>query len=442
MTEISVDLRQAGEPFRGWGTSLAWWAHGVGTWPEATVDEVVRLVTDPREGLGLTVFRYNIGGGDQPGHAHLRRWGEVPGFKASAESPYDWEADAAQRRVLLRLVAAAGKDVVVEAFSNSPPWWMTNSGCVAGAADGGANLRPEFESAFVEYLADVAAFYRDRHGVTFDTVEPMNEPDVKWWKAGGNQEGTHIPRDQQARLIRGLRAALDARGLRDTTVSATDANNLDDALTSLLGFDDATLAALGQVNAHTYSGMKRAELREAAAVRGKPLWQSESGPLYVGGTEYEQVLKMAERIVVDLNVLRPEVWCTWQVVAEREWGCLQEDPAAQTFRVGKMFHVFAAFTRGIRPGDRVVPTVSDRVLAAVSQARSEATLVLVNRDKGERAFRVRLAADESMPASADAVQTTAEADSATIEPVAVREGVIETTVPAESVTRLTLRLGE
>src|SRR4051794_19524006 len=147
VTELTIDFREQGPPFRGWGTSLAWWAHGAGDWPDETLDRIVKLVTDPRDGLGLNVFRYNIGGGDDPSHHHMRRWGDVPGFKPSDDAPYDWNADAAQRRVLLKLIKASSDPAIVEAFSNSPPWWMTISRCCAGAAGGGPNLAEKDESA-------------------------------------------------------------------------------------------------------------------------------------------------------------------------------------------------------------------------------------------------------------------------------------------------------
>jgi O-glycosyl hydrolase len=442
-TELAIDLRDQGRPFRGWGTSLAWWAHGVGDWPEATVDEIVRLVVDPADGVGLSVFRYNIGGGDHPDHHHMRRWGDVPGFKPARDAPYDWDADAAQRRVLLKLVNAAGDDAIVEAFSNSPPWWMTVSGCVAGAADGGPNLKPEFERDFAAYLADVMRFYRDRHDLVFQSLEPFNEPDVDWWRAGKKQEGLHIPRAQQARLIRLTRQALDARGLRQTRVSAADANSIDDALATLLACDADTLAALGQVNTHSYHGGKRKELREAAAHRGKPLWQSESGPLNVRGTQYEQLMTMAQRIVRDINQLRPEVWCTWQFIDGGPWGCLHADVQRKTVRVAKWFAVLATFARGIRPGDRFVHVESDRVVCAVSPARREVTLVLVNRDKAPHTFRLTLRGGCGVPpaASTAAVRTSANEDLVPLAPVQIRNGVLEMLAPAESVTRVTFASG-
>ena len=319
---VDVNLGDLGEPFDGWGTSLAWWAHRVGGWPDATLDRMVDDLVDPRHGLGLTVFRYNVGGGDDPSHHHLRPGGDVPGFRASATAPYDWTADANQRRVLLKLIAATTRTAaatrpILEAFSNAPPYWMTISGCISGAADGGPNLRERDESAFADYLADVVRFYRDAHGITFDSLEPTNEPDGFWWKAMGKQEGMNVPADQQARLIRLCRAALDARGLRKTIVSANDDNSLDRAVDDVARYDAATLAALGRINSHSYSGTRRDALRELAARLDKPLWQSETGPIDLQGTDFEQEVAIAGRVIVDLNRMQPRVWCMWQAPTAR-----------------------------------------------------------------------------------------------------------------------------
>jgi hypothetical protein len=400
------------------------------------VDRIVHLITDPVEGLGLTVFRYNIGGGDASGHHHFRTWGDVPGFKASASSAYDWKADDAQRNVLLKLVKAAGSGALVEGFSNSAPWWMTQSGCAAGAKDGGSNLRPEFEGDFIDYLAEVTDHYRRVFGVTFSSLEAFNEPDASWWKAGHDQEGMAVPHDQQARIIRRLRSTLDRRGLGSTAVSAPDANSIDATLDTLRSYDRETLAALGQVNTHSYFGSGRVNLRDLAAADGKPLWQSETGPLQVKGTEYEQVMYVARRVVEDMNGLRPEVWCMWQAIAGGAWGCLQDDQRTQTVSPRKLFHVMAVFTRAIRPGDRFLNLESHDILAAVSMSRGEAVLVAVNSEKSSRHIRIHLSGGV-LPKLAALMVTNSMRDLAASGTVPISDGVLELTLEPESVTRVT-----
>lgn len=434
---LRVDFAKRQPPFRGWGTSLCWWANGVGGWDARTVDEVVRLITDPDTGLGMNVFRFNIGGGDDASHHHMRRWGDMPGYKASQNAAYDWSADANQRNVLLKLTTAR-HDAIVEAFSNSPPFWMTKSGCSAGAADGGANLPAEREADFVRYLVDVATHYREAFGVTFHSVDPFNEPDVNWWRANKGQEGCHVPRDQQARVIVGLRARLDEAGLGNTVVSATDANSIDDAVKSVRSFDRAALAALGQINAHSYAGTQRNELHELSEQHAKPLWQSETGPLWVGGTPYEQMLKVAERVTVDINELRPQAWCTWQVVAGGEWGCIHEDVERHAVRIGKMFHLLTSFTRHVRPDDRFVDVQGDgKALAAVSDARDEAVIVL---DRAKRPSNVHLVLSglKHLPEAAQIRRVSATEDGTSQPAASIRDGSVNVELPPESVIQVLL----
>ena len=72
-TKVVVDPGKKYQLFEGWGTSLCWWAELVGAWSETNRDQFLGAVADPDTGLGYNIFRYNIGGGDQPGHNHLTK---------------------------------------------------------------------------------------------------------------------------------------------------------------------------------------------------------------------------------------------------------------------------------------------------------------------------------------------------------------------------------
>ncbi|MBR6855442.1 MAG: glycosyl hydrolase, partial [Fibrobacter sp.] len=83
-TKVVVDPGKKYQLFEGWGTSLCWWAELVGAWNETNRDQFLGALADPDTGLGYNIFRYNIGGGDQPGHNHLTKGdggGKVPGYK-------------------------------------------------------------------------------------------------------------------------------------------------------------------------------------------------------------------------------------------------------------------------------------------------------------------------------------------------------------------------
>ena len=104
-TLIKVNTAVRHQTFEGWGTSLCWWANHVGGWSATGRDAVVDAVVDPANGLGFNIFRYNIGGGENPAHDHMGQWREMPGFQAS-DGTWDWTADANQRAVLQRIVDA------------------------------------------------------------------------------------------------------------------------------------------------------------------------------------------------------------------------------------------------------------------------------------------------------------------------------------------------
>ena len=142
--------------FDGWGTSLAWWAHVVGGFPAHVRDNYMRKIFDPVHGLGLTVARYNIGGGENPKYHFLTHRAAIPGF-APHPPRFDWAADKNQRLILHECIRMGVNQV--QAFSNSPPWYMTISGSVTGGRRGQNNLMPRDFSSFADYLAIVVAHF-------------------------------------------------------------------------------------------------------------------------------------------------------------------------------------------------------------------------------------------------------------------------------------------
>ena len=53
------------QQWEGWGVSLCWWANMCGRHSEEHLDSLIHWLTDPEE-LNYNIFRYNIGGGDDP----------------------------------------------------------------------------------------------------------------------------------------------------------------------------------------------------------------------------------------------------------------------------------------------------------------------------------------------------------------------------------------
>lgn len=432
---VIIDPSVQHQSFEGWGTSLCWWAHHVGGWAEAKRNAVVDAVVDPVDGLGYNIFRYNIGGGENPSHEHMQQHREMPGFQ-DADGTFTWEKDANQRAVLLR-IAERGTDLVFEAFSNSPPYWMTNSGCASGSSGGGDNLKADYYDDFAHYLTEVVRHYRDEHDITFRTLEPLNEPFANWWKSNGSQEGCHFDRASQEKIIREVAAQLAEKGLDDTVVSASDENSMDDAVQNIGAFSAETLGAFQQLNVHSYAGSKRKELRELASQLGKRLWQSESGPLGQSiSDDTDAALFMAERIIRDLRELKPEAWVDWQSGdPSRSWASFTLDDGAQSYAPIKRFYMHAGFSRYIRPGATFVEVDDENMVAAVSADGHTLALVIRNGDReAERAYTLDLTRLPTVGPAAEVHRTSRTEDLERLADATIEGYRVVVTVPAFSVT--------
>ena len=74
--------------FQGFGTSFCWWPNRLG-YSEILSEKSATAFYDKNEGLGLTIIRYNIGGGDDPTHDHITRTdSKVPGYAINPNYDY------------------------------------------------------------------------------------------------------------------------------------------------------------------------------------------------------------------------------------------------------------------------------------------------------------------------------------------------------------------
>lgn len=409
--------------FAGWGTSLCWWAHVVGGYSNREEFAQMAFVK-----LGLNIVRYNIGGGENPALPDsMQPRARVPGFEPSP-GKWDWSADANQRWMLRRAMELGANRV--EAFANSPPWWMTASGSVTGSTNGTANnLLPQYEDAFAEYLVNTVSHLTALDHVYFDYLSPVNEPTSGWWKYGGHQEGCHIGPAQQARLVRLIHKYLVAAGMTNGIIASED-NSERETCNSLHAYPAADLNLVSLVATHSYNANAPDELRLLARNRYKPLWVSEYGDADASG------LTMARRIQSDLTVMRAQAWVYWQVVdgtggwtmiKNRENGDARHEP-------GEKFYVMWQFSHFIRPGCQLIGVNESHSLAAYDAAGQKLTVVAVNADRNPLAVAYDLAAF-ARTGTAVKVTRTAEAEPGVSLPDIALEGKRFTaSLPAKSVT--------
>ena len=377
------------QTIEGWGVSLCWWANMCGKWSDDKIDELVDWLVSP-DGLNYNIFRYNIGGGDDPENRNcdphhmgsgkgLRA--EMEGFKDSSDGDYIWTRDEAQRKIMLK-IKEKRPDAIFEAFSNSCPYYMTYSGCCSGNSNGANdNLKPEYYEEFAHYLVDVCKHYKDEYGIEFRTLEPFNEPLTNYWYRNGGQEGCHFDLSSQIAFLKVLSPILKESGL-NTVISASDESMLGDSYTTFEGYrSEGVLGLIGQWNTHSYSGTnnQRAKIRTLSQESGLRMWMSETGS---GGSGISGNLEMAKRLMNDVNYLMPDAWVDWQYVEEGndQWCLVTGNFADQTYNKVKNYYVRQQISRFIKAGYTILSVADDEVLAARNAAGDTLVVVAVNSD--------------------------------------------------------------
>ncbi|MCD8390918.1 MAG: Ig-like domain-containing protein [Firmicutes bacterium] len=408
--------------FQGWGTSLCWWANRVGYSEELTAAAAEAFFSD--DGLSLDIARYNIGGGDDPDHDHITRSdSKVPGvwdeFTLSDDGTevtsitYDINKDENQLNVA-KAALAANENLYFEGFSNSAPYFMTESGCSSGAETASNdNLKSDMYDDFAEYIADATALFADE-GIKFQSYSPMNEPDTSYWGANSvKQEGCHFdPGDSQSNMITALRTALDNKDLNDVLVAGMDETSIDSTVTNYAKLTDEAQTALGRIDTHTYSGSNRSGLKALAEEADKNLWMSEVDGSWDG-------FGLAERIILDMNGMMPSAWVMWDIVDSHKdssfqtpdgtyseasttlsvtgklWGVGMADHDNKTLELSNKYYAFGQFTRYIEPGDTIIAS-SDSTLAAYNKTSGDIKIVALNSSSSDVKYTFDLSAFTSV----------------------------------------------
>jgi hypothetical protein len=427
--------------FGGWGVSLAWWANTIGGWSPAARGPIETALfglpdANHQHGLGLNVIRYNIGASPAtstgtgpptvdssvlPANCRgFQAGGAVPVVKPSSNAAVDLSRDGNQVQLLteaIKLVTATnGVPPVLEAFANSPPWWMTESQCPQGNGSkiGSVpvnwinNLSDANYRAYADFLIDVLKAFRDR-GINFGTIDPFNEPGNAWLqqlKGDSNQEGAHFDPPAQNNFLPFICHRLNdpAFGL-STRVSSPDGFrpgemdkfNVESTIDDYNHYSDENRQCLADVNTHMYwskvtlghgldllpyNGNQRRAL--AALIQDNNnrlkifthLWMSEFGN-GGGANDLGAGLTLSEQIAKDLQYLRPAVWSYWQAAEPQNgWGLfevpnqnLTESALANNFpnqiqpntvTPTRRFFALEQYSRFIRPTFRILTPLDPR----------------------------------------------------------------------------------
>ncbi|KDN62733.1 putative endo-beta-1,6-galactanase [Colletotrichum sublineola] len=390
-TTTTINAQSNNGIWEGWGTSLAWWAQAFGDRDDLAdiffTTKTVNFGGANLPGLGFNIARHNAGGssttqvGDQ---GMVSSWRVKPSRQVTghwinwlnadpASDSWNWNNDLKQRTMLQKAHERGANKF--ELFSNSPMWWMVNNHNPSGSDSGDENIQSWNLQTHAVYMATIAKYAQDNWNITYESVEPFNEPSANWWKADGTQEGCHFSWDSQNSIIGSLRSELNDRGLQNTIISTSDENTYDQAVKTLQGLSDDALKQTGGVNVHgyQYESGDRSGVLKIAKDRGLRLWNSEYGESDSTGQT------LVSNLILDFRWLAPTGWVYWQVLDGGGWGLIDADnDSGWVGGANQKYFLLAQFARHIRQGMLILDGGADNVVAAYDGSSSKLVIVAVN----------------------------------------------------------------
>jgi O-glycosyl hydrolase len=383
---VRIDANKPHQTIANFAASDAWAGQFVGNWPTAKKEAIADLLFSQEKGIGLSMWRFNIGAGstEQGDASGIKdEWRRAESF-LTPEGRYDFTRQSGQ----LWFLKAAKQRGVQQflGFLNSPPVSLTVTK-KAYAKGGQTNLAPANYAALGTYCASVVQGVRQATGITFDYLSPINEPQWDW--SDGGQEGSPFRNTEIADVAKATSAALAAQRL-PTKVLVSEAGKLDYLFTTAdkPGRGDQLAAFFGDKAAPTYLGgtpqvapiiaghsyfttspaatavaTRKQLAARVAALKGISYWQSEycilgdnageinGGPRDLG---MKPALYLARAVHYDLAVGNATAWQWWLAISPYDYKdglvYIDKNKTDGTFQSSKMLWALGNYSRYLRPG--------------------------------------------------------------------------------------------
>ena len=377
MSKLIFDENKTYQTFTGIGASGAWWAQLVGKWnsvtPDGTLtkDKIASLLYDKAEGIGMSIYRYNLGGGSAESKkgkfSDEERRAEC--FE-SDEGKYDFSKDAAAVYMMKKCVECGSDEVIF--FVNSPIERLTKNHLAHCSSLSLPipfifnNLPEKNISNFAKYCLDVTEHFVNE-GVPVKYISPINEP---LWVWSGGQEGCHYSAKRAAKTMKTFAQELDKRpSLKNIKLSGLENGDIrwfNRIYTNALMKYECVRNKTDSVDIHSYflpipvpftknriAFLKRWRKFLDKKYPGLPVKVSEWCHMQGGkDTGMNSALVMANVMYEDFVYQNASSWQHWIACSCYDYcdGLIYIDDKNQTFELTKRYYATGNFSKYIPKG--------------------------------------------------------------------------------------------
>lgn len=352
-----VDKSVSYQDIKGFGASACWWSQDVGGWENS--DEIIKALYDPDEGIGLNIYRYNLGAGSK-GDEHIQIENRATESFLNADGTYNFDNDMNAQKCLSLARKYAGDDLQLTLFCNSAPVTMTSNGAAYCSPykneddEWVSNLDKSKYGDFADYCYKSAEYFVN-NGYRVTSVSPVNEPQYSWaaWynddgSYSVNQEGCHYSKTETRDLLNVFVKKFDGSELdeKGCKVSMFESGSMDGDDSACAAYMDCILGKgpkyvfknkklrkyFNSVSMHSYwssADTKKSAAQymadkfstySVAATEYCQMTDDENSGVYdlikkqkngTNGTTISYGVAMAKTIVDDLTVMNATEWDWW-----------------------------------------------------------------------------------------------------------------------------------
>lgn len=412
--QIKVDINKKYQTFESIGASGAWWAQLVGGWEHIDTasgmpvrDRIAQLLYSKEEGLGMSVYRYNIGAGSvHSGKGEYSQPLRATECFEAAPGKYDWSRDKNAVYMMKKAVEYGVDEVIL--FVNSPIERLTKNGLAHNKKHQlfHENISKKNYKAFAEYCLDVTEHFV-KEGVPVKYLSPVNEPIWVW---NGGQEGCFYRPRSVRKVFEVFSEELEKRPLlKNIKLSGAEAGDLrwfNKSYTRQLLKSERVRKHLDSVDVHSYclpipvpvnipflndriAFVKRFRKWMDKKYPGVPVKMSEWTHMQ-GGRDYgmDSAIVTATVMQEDFTLLKATSWQHWIAVSEVDYcdGLIYINIPEKTFEITKRFYVTGNYTKYVKSGSvRICAQAEDKdILLTAFKNGEEISLIIVNKSENEK----------------------------------------------------------
>jgi O-glycosyl hydrolase len=437
---IVIDLNDKKQTIRNFGASDAWACQFVGSWPDSKRNQVADWLFSMEEdaqgkpkGIGLSLWRFNIGAGSATQNNISDEWRRTEGFLQN-NMTYDWSKQAGQKW-FMHAAKQRGVDKFV-GFTNSPPIQLTKNGNAYSSNGEEANISKANYLPFAKFLNEVSKQFQTE-GIPFNYLSPFNEPQWDW--TGNGQEGTPFKNEEIFAVTRILDSLLTAESLKvkiqiaeagklnylyEKADKATRGNQVYEFFNAQSPLFVGDLSNVDKIiSGHSYFTSAPAETLKSVRQKVSESLKTASVPLEFWQSEYcilgdqEEVkgpgkdtgmtpaLYVARLIHHDLALANASAWHWWLSVSVYDYkdGLIYAEKNKTDGLVDdtKLLWALGNFSRFIRPGAQRVNVTSNNlnvnnvnqlmISSYIDADQKKIITVIVNNGTTESSFEINLA---------------------------------------------------